>query len=85
MKDSVIFPHAYGIYILPSLNNSALPFVPLVKFLRLLLDSKLSRELHSRWFCVNCEWSLNILSFIWKVLGWRFDSVVLTLPVSDHL
>jgi hypothetical protein len=49
------------------LNNSALPFVPSVKFLDLFLDSKLSWEPHLRWLRVLSERSLNVL----KVLSGR--------------
>jgi hypothetical protein len=44
-----------------SLYNSSPPFVPAVKFVGLLLDSKLSWETHLRWHRAKCEWSLIVL------------------------
>jgi hypothetical protein len=57
------------------LNNSTL-FVPSVKFLGLLLDSKLPWELLLQWLCIRCERSLNI-SKVLSGRSWDGDLTVM--------
>jgi hypothetical protein len=47
------------------LRNRVLPFVRTLKFLGLILDSKLSWEPHMRYLRVKCERSLNILKVLY--------------------
>jgi hypothetical protein len=62
-------PHLY-------LNNRAPPFAPSVKFLGLLLDSKLTWEPHLWWLWVKCERSHRILQIL---IGssWGGDQMVM--------
>jgi hypothetical protein len=67
------------------LRNRHLPFVPTLKFLGLILDSRLSWESHGRYQRVKCERALNILSFIWMILRRRPDSDAPTLSCAHTL
>jgi hypothetical protein len=51
------------------LRDSALLFVPTVKFLGIILDSKLSWEPHLRWLRIKFERSLNVLKVLSSRVG----------------
>jgi hypothetical protein len=73
----VHFTRLRGLHPHPTLflQNSALPLVPSVKFLGLLLDNKLSWKPHLRWLRVKCQGSLNIL-IVLRERSWGGDTTV---------
>jgi hypothetical protein len=57
-------------------SNITLPFVMMVKFLGLIVDTKLSWEPHLRYLLVKCEQSLNVLEVLFG-RSWGGDQMAI--------